>query len=94
MQTAATDRRPDLTADQIIGMIEERGWVPNIGQINAVAARQLDKLVKQGELAKYKACWNTGFATFGINCMKTVYALPAWAAHVAEVDAGIRARAA
>lgn len=88
MQTQAAE----LTACQLDEMIAERGGVPNIGQITPTVQRHLERRVRRGELAKYRGYWTTLTPAYGFGPLKTIYAVPAFAAHVAEMAAGIAAR--
>lgn len=54
--------------------IVARGGVPNIGQIDAVVAKDLDRLVRQGVLVKYSGYWNTLSPDFGMGPPKTIWA--------------------
>ena len=66
----------DIIAEAIAGEI-----ICNTGQVSATAARQLDKLVRAGKLAKWRGYWYpTPGANFGIGPLKTCWGLPAYLA--------------
>lgn len=51
----------------------------NIGQVGPQAARQLDKLVKAGKLAKWRGYWYpSAGSNFGIGPLKTCWGLPGY----------------
>lgn len=64
------------TLGHALAQIEERGAVPNIGQIDGVVKTDLERLVRQGRLRKYRGYWNTLSPDFGIGPLKTIYLGP------------------
>lgn len=57
-------------------IIEEaqREPVPDIGQVDPATKRALDKMVKRGEIAKWRGHWHpVAGAHFGIGPLKTCY---------------------
>jgi hypothetical protein len=64
------------TVEQAERQLQERGYIVNIGQIDAALKRRLDKAVKAGRIASWKARWNAPFGGYGIGPLKTIYGLP------------------
>jgi hypothetical protein len=65
-----------LTVQQAEQVLRDRGCIVNIGQIDATLKRRLDKAVREGRLAKWRATWTAPLGGFGIGPLKTVYGLP------------------
>lgn len=68
--------RPDseIVAEALAGTI-----ICNTGQVSPAAARQLDKLVQAGKLAKWRGYWYpTAGANFGIGPLKSCWGLPGY----------------
>lgn len=64
----------DLIDEALSGQI-----ICNIGQVGHAAARLLDKLVKAGELVKWRGYWYPqAGANFGIGPLKSCWGLPAY----------------
>jgi hypothetical protein len=71
--------RASYTTRSALRTIVLRGGVPDIGQIDGAVARDLDRLVHQGVLVKYRGYWDTLSPDFGLGPLKTIWA-PAVAA--------------
>lgn len=57
-------------------VLQERGYIVCIGQVPDTTRRHLEKRVRRGDLAKWRARWNAPFGGYGIGPLKTVYGLP------------------
>ena len=62
------------TTRSALRTIVARGGVPNIGQIDKIVAKDLDRLVRQGVLVKYRGYWNTLSPDYGMGPLKTIWA--------------------
>lgn len=65
-----------LTTSQAVEIIHVQGYVPDIGQMPKLVRRDLDRMVKRGELCKYRGYWNTGSPAYGVGPLKTCFARP------------------
>lgn len=52
-----------------------KGYIVSMGQFDAPLKRRLEKAVKEGRLAKWRAPWNAPIGGFGLTA-KTIYGLP------------------
>lgn len=89
--SANAAKEQGLTLQQAETMLNEQGAIVNIGQVGPTLKKALEKAVREGRLAKYRGHWDSMRAAFGIGPLKTIYALPEFAAYVAESDEQIRA---
>lgn len=65
-----------FTTEVIESWIAEHGCIAMIGQVDAPERRQLERAVKNGRLAKWRATWTAPLGGYGIGPLKTVYGLP------------------
>jgi hypothetical protein len=65
-----------ITVEQAERVLQERGCIANIGQIDAPLKRRLEKAVREGRLAKWRATWTAPLGGYGFGPLKTVYGLP------------------
>lgn len=91
MPLTASQPEHGLTLQQAEVMLNERGAIPDIGQVGPTLQKALNKAVREGRLTKYRGHWDSLCASYGIGPLKTIYATPAFAKLVEEADAGIRA---
>lgn len=55
--------------------LSEKGYIVSLGQLDSAITRLLNKAVKEGRLAKWRAPWNAPLGGFGL-APKTIYGLP------------------
>ena len=83
-----------LTKDQALDTITAGEVLCNIGQLDAATKRSLDRMVRHGEIAKWRGHWfPVSGASEGIGPLKTCYGIPsiaAWAQSPAANEAARR----
>lgn len=63
-----------FTIETALRVIDHIGGLPLIGQVPASVQRELDRLVRSGELFKYRGYWDTLSPVYGMGPLKTIYA--------------------
>jgi hypothetical protein len=68
------------TANEVL---RTQGYIVNLGQVDSKLRYRLEKAVKAGKLAKWRAPWNAPLGGFGLTA-KTIYGLPELNPHSRE----------
>lgn len=77
-------------SNEIMSQLQERGVIVNLGQLTAEDKRSLDRVVKRGQIKKWRGYWHpVAGAPFGIGPLKTCYGTVEYHDHISAFSAAL-----